>query len=367
MTDTATPKPEPLEGIIVGSQDGTQLVTIQTRPVVDIFTAPGLVPALLAAVRTEAARDFTPDVTTAKGREAIKAQAFKVTKTKTYLEDLGKKEAARLKALVKPLDDGRKALWDGLERIQAETRKPLTEWEMIRETWKQTLGRIQNLPTMMFRATAAQLEEKIAELRPLAVDSERWEEMASEASGIKTATLATLEGMLEKAKQAEEDARELQRLKDAEVKRKQEENDERLRKEGEQRALLAQQQAQAPQVVVPIPQTLQPAEQASASSGEPAKGPWFPAAMLPPGPIQVIEATPLTFPQADSLRRGEPVSYSQEASAVEHRRGFNREALADLQAAIIAPASGVQNSEDAAKAILTAIVTGKVRHIAITY
>jgi len=217
------------------------------------------------------------------------------------------------------------------------------------------------------RATAAQLEEKIAELRPLAVDSERWEEMASEASGIKTATLATLEGMLEKAKQAEEDARELQRLKDAEVKRKQEENDERLRKEGEQRALLAQQQAQAPQVVVPIPQTLQPAEQASASSGEPAKGPWFPAAMLPPGPIQVIEATPLTFPQADSLRRGEPVSYSQEASAVEHRRGFNREALADLQAAIIAPASGVQDSEDAAKAILTAIVTGKVRHIAITY
>ncbi len=356
MTETATPNPEPLEGIIVGSQDGTQLVTIQTRPVVDIFTAPGLVPALLAAVRTEAARDFTPDVTTAKGREAIKAQAFKVTKTKTYLEDLGKKEAARIKALVKPLDEGRKALWDGLEKIQAETRQPLTSWEETRDLLRRKLSLIQNTPTALFRADSIAIKTSIETVQATPTDEATWFELADEAAAIRRVTVATLQEMLEKALQAEEDARELQRLKDEETKRKQEARDEELSKQGEERAKLALEQAKPAQALPSAQEPAGPENQALAGQG---------GANQPVAPIQ---ATPLTVPQADALRRGEPVSIAQAASDVEHRRALNREALADLTALVLS-AIPIQpeKAEEAALNVLRAVVNGAVRHISITY
>jgi len=361
MTEATTPNPEPLEGIIVGSQDGTQLVTVQTRPIVDIFTAPGLVPALLAAVRTEAARDFTPDVTTAKGREAIKTQAFKVTKTKTYLEDLGKKEAARIKALVKPLDEGRKALWDGLEQIQAETRKPLTDWEEVRDVLKRKLSLIQNTPTALFRADSIAIRTSIETITATPTDGATWFELAGEADTIKRVTLATLQEMFEKALQAEEDARELQRLKDEEAKRKQEARDEELRKQGEERAKQALEQAKPAQVGGSTQPEPAPVEQALAGQGGATP-------TQPTEPAAPIQATPLTVPQADALRRGEALPLAQAVSDVEHRRTLNREALADLHVLVLSAFPGQpEESEQAALNIIRAVATGKVRHISITY
>jgi hypothetical protein len=337
MTETATPAP--LEGIIIGPEDAAQLVTVETRPIVEVFTTPGLIPVLLTAVRSAAMKGFTPDPTTDKGRKDIAARAFKVAKTKTYLEQMGKEEAARLKALVKPLDEGRKALWDGLEQIQAETRKPLTDWEARVEAIKARLSTMQNLPATLFRATSTEIEAAIVRLDLTSTDTATFDEFAQEAASIILTTKATLAEMRDKAAQAEADARELARLKQEEEARKQAAREEELRKEGEARALAAQ---QAP---APVPQPL-------------------PCDMPMPAPQP---PAPVTLPQADALRRGEPLP--QSADDLEHRRAFNREALADIHAAMVPHFPTITNlaKEELAKAVLTAIVTGKIRHITITY
>lgn len=329
------PEPQPLEGIVITAEDPAGLVALTTAKPLDLFTTPGTVESLLAAVRVEALRDFTPDLTTEKGRKAIASRAFKVIRTKTFLDSIGKEEVARLKELPRLVDAGRKALRDGLDALGDEIRKDLTEWENTRAAWKGALDRIQNLPATLFNADASILEREIGTLRDLPTDPEHWEEMAQTAASVKAATLPTLEDMLEKRRRWEADQAELARLREAEEARKKAEQEEALRKEGEARALAAQ-QAQAPTV-----------------------------------------ATPLPLETADALRRGETVPAflpaPPPADDLEHRRAFNREALADLTdalflASIFTPdAEGRQAAETTAKAILGAIVRREVRHISITY
>jgi len=330
-----TAEPQPLEGIVITAEDPARLVALTTAKPLDLFTTPGTVESLLAAVRVEALRDFTPDLTTEKGRKAIASRAYWVAKTKTFLDTLGKEEVARLKELPRLVDAGRKALRDGLDALGDEIRKDLTEWENTRAAWKGALDRIQNLPATLFNADASILEREIGTLRDLPTDPEHWEEMAQEAAGVKAATLPTLEDMLDKRRRWEADQAELARLREAEEARKKAEQEEALRKEGEARALAAQ-QAPAPTV-----------------------------------------ATPLPLETADALRRGETVPAflpaPPPADDLEHRRAFNREALADLIEALVLAniftpdAEGRQAAETTAKAVLTAIVTSKVRHVRMDY
>ncbi|OQA31297.1 MAG: hypothetical protein BWY56_02389 [Acidobacteria bacterium ADurb.Bin340] len=330
-----TAEPQSLEGIVITAEDPAGLVALTTAKPLDLFTTPGTVESLLAAVRVEALRDFTPDLTTEKGRKAIASRAFWVIRTKTFLDSIGKEEVARLKELPRLVDAGRKALRDGLDALGDEIRKDLTEWENTRAAWKGALDRIQNLPATLFNADASILEREIGTLRDLPTDPEHWEEMAQKAASVKAATLPTLEDMLDKRRRWEADQAELARLREAEEARKKAEQEEALRKEGEARALAAQ-QAPAPTV-----------------------------------------ATPLPLETADALRRGETVPAflpaPPPADDLEHRRAFNREALADLIEALVLAniftpdAEGRQAAETTAKAVLTAIVTSKVRHVRMDY
>lgn len=356
----------PLEGIIISPDEAGQLVTVQERPVLEIFTTPGLVPAILDRIRTAATEGFTADLTTDKGRKAIASQAFKVAKSKTYLDNLGKDEVARLKELPKQVDAARKTLRDGLDALADDIRKPLTEWEAKREGWKRTFSAVQNLPSTLFNATAAVLEERLERLKDWDTGPGEYEEMAGDAASIKLVTVATIQEMLEKRQKWEADQAELQRLREADEKRKREEREEELRKEGEARAKAA---------LVPAPLVTHPEAYALAAATPPLPQV---VGVTPEGTIVQAPLNPImpplaaTMDQADALRRGEPLT--QAAADVEHRRTFNREALADLlkvledaQVEGDDPIDPAGQRDIAGKAILNAIYFGKVRHIAITY
>lgn len=335
MTET----PQPLEGIIV-SAEADQLATIQSRPTLEVFTAPGVVPALLARIREVALDGYAPDLTTDAGRKAIASRAFRVAKTKTALDDLGKEEVARLKELPKAVDAGRKALRDGLDALRDEIRQPLTAWEEKREALKADLARIQNGPAALFTAPAAQIREAITKLEALPVGPERWEELAGEAEAVRRVTLLTLEEMAEKAQKREEDAAELERLRIEKAKRDKEDADEKLRKEGEERAR-AQTAAPAP---APAPQPEPQAPAAQTAADQQAHPP------VPNPPMREAALPPSAGPAAD----------------LEHRRAFNREALADLVDLLVRVPAGAP-APKVAEEILRGIVAGKVRHLSITY
>lgn len=105
-----------------------EILVIEKVEIVPFFTAGAGVDATLEAIAKEV-RSHVPDVSTTKGRDAIKATVTKVVKSKTFLESKGKELAAEYKEIPKRIDANRKKAKDFLTELQAEIRKPLTDWE----------------------------------------------------------------------------------------------------------------------------------------------------------------------------------------------------------------------------------------------
>lgn len=110
----------------------TQLVVIEPTTAVALFTEGHGVAELLADIRQKAS-SLVPDVTTVKGRKEIASVAYSVAKTKTYLDELGKKLNDKYKEIPKRIDANRKVLRDTLDALKDEVRAPLTQYEAAEE------------------------------------------------------------------------------------------------------------------------------------------------------------------------------------------------------------------------------------------
>jgi hypothetical protein len=82
---------------------------------------------------TKAAKDFCADPTTDKGRKEIASMAYKVARSKTVLDDLGKDLVTDWKSKAKLVDEARKKSRDYLDALKDEVREPLTQWEIAEE------------------------------------------------------------------------------------------------------------------------------------------------------------------------------------------------------------------------------------------
>jgi colicin import membrane protein len=109
-------------------QESADLLVIEKLELVPFFTKGDGIDSVLEQIAKEA-RSIVHDVSTQKGRDAVKANVTRVTKSKTYLEAQGKALAAEYKEIPKKIDANRKAVWDYLDNLQKEVRKPLTDWE----------------------------------------------------------------------------------------------------------------------------------------------------------------------------------------------------------------------------------------------
>lgn len=106
----------------------TDLLIIEKLELVPFFTKGEGIDSVLEKIAKEA-RSIVHDVSTAKGRDAVRAHVTKVTKSKTYLEAQGKLLASEYKEIPKKIDSNRKSVWDFLDSLQKEVRQPLTDWE----------------------------------------------------------------------------------------------------------------------------------------------------------------------------------------------------------------------------------------------
>lgn len=116
---------EPLEGTI---ESGASMVTLPKAGLLEVFTTPEAIDPLLARIAEEA-RKLQADPYTEAGRKAIASMAFKVARTKTYLDGLGKDLVADMKELPKKVDASRKQVRDFLDALKDEVRQPLDQWE----------------------------------------------------------------------------------------------------------------------------------------------------------------------------------------------------------------------------------------------
>ena len=180
-----------------------------------------------------------PDLSTKKGRDAIASLAYKVRKSKTALDSLGKQLVDELKEVPKKIDAERKRMRDALDELADEVRKPLTDWEEAEEN--RVNAHKAGLDWFRLRADenrdlgSDELKATLDEVHARIVD-ESWQEYEAEAHRIKARTIDSLTAALAAREKYEAEQKELGELRRLQAEREQKEREEQIAKEAEERA-----------------------------------------------------------------------------------------------------------------------------------
>jgi colicin import membrane protein len=117
------------EGITTMSEtiERTDVALVLQNPVA-VLTDGAKFDALYASIKAEATA-HQPDTATDKGRKAIAAMAFRITRTKTAIDAAGKQLNEEARARIGVVDAARREIRERLDALASDVRKPLTEWE----------------------------------------------------------------------------------------------------------------------------------------------------------------------------------------------------------------------------------------------
>jgi len=227
-------------------QETGALAIIEKKNVAQYFAPKGLDP-VIERVRAEV-EAFKPDISTEKGRKEIASFAYKVAKSKTALDTMGKELVAGMKSTVKAIDEERARAWDEIEKLQHQARKPLTDWENAeKERVAKHEAAIGELSAHgMGALSIAELQAALDGME--AFKARDWQEFSDRASAIIATRTANLSAQIAAAQKAEADRLELERLQKEEAERKRKAEEERIaheaadkaRKEAEEKAAAEQ-------------------------------------------------------------------------------------------------------------------------------
>ena len=322
----------------------------------------------------EQARSIVPDVTTKKGRDAIASQAYKVSKSKTAVDNHGKDLVAGIKAQAAAIDRDRKAWRDQCDALRDEIRKPLDDWEQAENDrvakHQAVIRAIHSLHgENILNKESHEIKGYIFDLENTEIDSS-FEEFEQEAKIAKLETLEKLRTALTAREKYEAEQAELERLRQAEIERQQKERDEAIARQAAENARIeAEKKAQAER------------EQAEKLARESAEREArlkaeHEAAILREEKLkqQAIEQAKQAETQkqqaieAERLRieaeQAAKIKADQEAEAArlankEHMRSINREILNKF--------CEIGLDEGQAKAVITAIANNQVPHVSVKY
>jgi hypothetical protein len=224
----------------------TEIATLTKENALTVYQQVNGLDPYLAQIRSEI-DSFVPDVTTKKGRDAIASIAYKVSKSKTALDDIGKDLVAELKELPKKIDLERKRVRELLDSWRDEIRKPLTDWEQAEENriaaHKLNIEGIKRATYEIEEIDSATIITRIKGIESVVTDAASFEEFELEAMHAKESTLKQLNYALTKRQQHEQEQAELAKLRAEAAAREQKEREERIAKEAEERAKLAAEEA----------------------------------------------------------------------------------------------------------------------------
>lgn len=367
----------------------TELIAVKTLNPVEVF-APGGVDKIIADLEANV-RSIKTDISTAKGRADVKSLAYRVVRSKTALDELGKNLVAEMKATVAKVDADRRVVRDRLDALAEEVRKPLTDWENADKVRIQEheaalaiiVGWRHGLPP---EPPAVELEARLASLS--ALPPRDWQEFAQRAAEETNTTKVFLQTSLESAVRREAERAELERLRREAEERARKEREEQIAREAaerakreaeaEARAAAERAEAERRREAEAAAARQREAEEAAAKADADRKAAEERAARAEQERLALEHKAKedvaraerekheaIIRAQEDERRRAaaEEARQKAEAEAREkdraHRAKIHGEALAALTAA------GVP--EEAAKAAIVAIAKGSVPHITIRY
>lgn len=247
QVDQAEPKQS-----AAGSNPGTDLALVpalQTIVPAELFKPQGS-DAVLTAIEVEVRRRAAElDISTEERRKAIASLAYQVSRTKTGIDQLRKDLVADEKERIKAIDREGAAIWDRVEALQAEVRKPLTDWEQAQQQrvadHEKVIAEITELGNLPAEYSIQDVHDRIAKLR--AHEGRSWEEFAVRAGrGISLAG-AQLGTALENAERREAEREELRQLRLRESERKEAERRQAIADEAAAAERARQEKLQAEQ------------------------------------------------------------------------------------------------------------------------
>ncbi|NPU23994.1 hypothetical protein [Bradyrhizobium denitrificans] len=213
------------------------IVNIDTITAEKLF-APDGVEKIITKLETDVRAIATTDVSTEAGRTAIRSLAFQIARSKTGLDALGKEHVAGLKKQAKAIDETRAIIWDRLEALQEQVRKPLTDWENTEKARVQ--GHEDALAAIIATATFATVPDSAdcrARLATIRDTMQRdWQEYGERANQAAASAEAILRKALEIATKREAEAAELEQLRAEKAARDQRDREEAIARDAADRA-----------------------------------------------------------------------------------------------------------------------------------
>lgn len=216
----------------MNAETGTALAIPAGADLAEILRKEDTLDAMLKRIEDEVL-SHAPDLTTAKGRGAIKSLAHKVTRTKTAFDSAGKEANAGLRDQINAVDASRRIARERLDALRDKVRAPLDKWEADEEARKAALTeRLAAISTAGLDAasTPEAIAEQIAKIEAIEV-GESWQEYREQADHARTVTLTDLRQSHAIAVQRAEEQAELARLRAEAEERRQRDEAERLERE----------------------------------------------------------------------------------------------------------------------------------------
>jgi colicin import membrane protein len=211
------------------AKESTDLIVLEKLTPAVIF-APGGVNDILEKIAREV-RSTPTDISTKPGRDAVASLAYKVARSKTALDKMGKDLGETHYKSWKAITAERSRIEKELDDLRDEVRKPLTEWENAEKDriagHEAALIQVEGI--MIFgegEPAAWEIRERIVRLSELPV--REWQEFAKRAADAMEEALSTLQEHLVIAEKREADEAELIRLRAEQVAREQKERDDRI-------------------------------------------------------------------------------------------------------------------------------------------
>lgn len=315
----------------------------------------GQIETIITAIEKDV-RAEVYDIATDKGRERIKSVAYKIARSKTTLDDIGKEHVAAIKLQTAAIDKERKALRDRLDALKDEVRGPLTAWEEAEKDRVEGHERalVFIIESVRFDGEAPTVDAISQRIEGVNFHSLRdWQEFKDRADAAIAEALAKLSAMLVTAEQAERDAAELAELRRLKAEREEQDRANAAIKAAE---VAAQQRAEAERQRAEQAKRDQEAAVARAIEQERQRAERDKAA--------AIEAERRR--QEEDARRAAAQKAAEEYA--ERKRQENKRHRAKVHKEITLALSEIlTDNADEATALIEAIAAGKIPYVSITY
>lgn len=354
------------------------------------FANTGGVDVLFDRLATEA-RSHVPDLTTKKGRDAIASIAYKVSKSKTLVDDFGKDLVAEEKKRLALIDADRKSWRDRCDALRDEVRQPLTDWENAEkervEGLNSRLESFKRLAAAYGLTTADEMRHSLDVLKS-AVIGDDWQEFKAQAIVAKDEAITSLTKILNERQKYEDEQSELARLRQQEAEREQKEREQRIAEEAatkaraeaevkakaerdEQARIEAENIAKAEQAKRDAEEKQRAAEREQARLTAEAEA----AKLREEAAIRQAEIdkqAALAKAKADQeaaieAERQRVENERLQAEEAERKRLANVEHVRSINQSLVKSFATHGISEDQAKSLIKAIAKGEIKHISIQY